>query len=100
MNKATDIGMHFFVSGHVQGVFYRASACDEARRLGLRGWTRNLEDGRVECMACGTPHAIEQFGAWLRQGPPAAKVSHVEELSMTDTALLQSLPLPFEIRRS
>jgi len=66
------------VSGRVQGVWYRASTQDQARKLGLSGYARNLPDGRVEVLACGLPGAAEQLQRWLWKGPPAADVSHVE----------------------
>ena len=66
------------VSGRVQGVFYRATTRDQAQRLGIRGWARNLPDGRVEVLACGSPVAVQQLCAFLRQGPPAAEVDAVE----------------------
>jgi acylphosphatase len=69
---------HCLVSGKVQGVFYRASAAEQARHLGLTGYAKNLPDGRVEVLACGEADAVEQLIAWLRQGPPLAKVSGVE----------------------
>ena len=65
------------VSGRVQGVSYRASTADEARRLGLVGWVRNLPDGRVELEAEGPADAVEQLVAWCHAGPPAAHVTSV-----------------------
>ena len=65
------------VSGRVQGVFYRASCQREARRLGVHGWARNLDDGRVEVVAEGTPAAVAALEAWCRQGPPRALVTSV-----------------------
>jgi acylphosphatase len=67
-----------FVSGRVQGVFYRATCVREAESLGLRGYARNLPDGRVEVLACGEPALVEQFVAWLWKGSPASKVTGVE----------------------
>ncbi len=69
---------HFFVSGRVQGVFFRAHTQATARRLGLTGWVRNLPDGRVECLACGDEARVGEFEAWLWQGPPQARVERVE----------------------
>jgi acylphosphatase len=75
------------VSGRVQGVSYRASTVDEARRLGLVGWVRNLRDGTVQLEAEGPPDAIAQLLTWCHQGPPAAQVTgvEVEERSPTGT---------------
>jgi acylphosphatase len=77
-----------FVSGRVQGVFYRASCVRKAQSLGLTGFARNLSDGRVEVLACGEQHAVEQFIGWLWEGSPASKVSHVAT-SEVDTADVQ-----------
>jgi acylphosphatase len=69
--------LRFFVSGRVQGVWFRASTRDEARRHGITGHARNLTDGRVEVLACGTPEALARLEEWLWQGPSAARVSDV-----------------------
>lgn len=65
------------ISGRVQGVFYRASAQQEAMRLGLMGEIRNLPDGRVEAVVEGPKERIEEFIEWCKRGPPAARVEHV-----------------------
>jgi len=70
--------MHCFVTGRVQGVFFRESSVREARSLGLKGWVRNLRDGRVELYAMGEDVALEQMRAWLEQGPPLAEVDLLE----------------------
>ena len=67
----------FIVSGRVQGVFFRASARDEARRLGVTGHARNLDDGSVEVVACGEDAALAQLERWLHRGPPHARVASV-----------------------
>lgn len=66
-----------FVSGRVQGVFYRASTRERALALGLRGYARNLPDGRVEVLACGPEDAVRALEAWLWEGPPMARVTDV-----------------------
>ncbi|HET8701647.1 MAG TPA: acylphosphatase [Nitrococcus sp.] len=73
-----------YVSGRVQGVFYRASTRERAVRLGLRGYARNLPDGRVEVVACGESVALDSLIAWLREGPPQARVAKLEIESITD----------------
>lgn len=65
------------IVGRVQGVWYRASAQQEARRLGLTGRVRNLADGSVEAIAEGPRDALEAFVAWCRKGPPGARVDDV-----------------------
>jgi acylphosphatase len=66
-----------FVSGRVQGVFYRATCVRKAESLGLRGYARNLHDGRVEVLAYGEASRVEQFVAWLWEGSPASQVTGV-----------------------
>lgn len=75
------------VHGRVQGVFYRAQARAAGAELGLRGWVRNRDDGTVEATVCGPSEALEQYIAWCRRGPPAARVRRVEirELAIDDT---------------
>lgn len=69
---------HVFISGHVQGVFYRASTQRQAHALGLRGWVCNLADGRVEAMFEGEQAVVARMLAWCRQGPPNAYVVDVD----------------------
>jgi len=66
-----------YVSGRVQGVFFRASTRHEAERLGVSGYARNLPDGRVEVLACGPKPLVEELCAWLSKGPPQAQVNNV-----------------------
>jgi acylphosphatase len=68
----------FWVSGQVQGVGYRYFAVRAARELGLKGWVRNLSDGRVEAYAAGPAHRLEDFEARLRKGPMSGEVRGVE----------------------
>jgi acylphosphatase len=66
------------VSGRVQGVFYRGSAAQRARELAIKGYARNLADGRVEVLACGEQSAVQAFVEWLWIGSSASKVTSVE----------------------
>jgi len=72
-----NICVRCIITGRVQGVFFRASTEREAQRLGVTGYAKNLPDGSVEVLACGTVSAVEQLKQWLRTGPPAARVSEV-----------------------
>jgi len=69
---------HVYVSGRVQGVFFRSETQDEALRLGLTGWVRNLPDGRVEAVLEGEKDMVERLIEWCRRGPPGASVTKVE----------------------
>ena len=71
---------HLLISGRVQGVYYRKSTQEEAIRLGVMGWVRNLPDGRVEAHVEGKPELVDHLINWCRHGPPDAEVSAVEEL--------------------
>lgn len=66
------------VSGVVQGVYFRQSTRDEATRLGVRGWVRNLADGRVELHAEGDVAAVDALLAWAHRGPSSARVDGVD----------------------
>ena len=70
--------VHVVIEGRVQGVFFRASTRDEARARGLKGWVRNLPDGRVEALFEGEKPVVESMLAWCRKGPPYAYVDNVE----------------------
>ena len=72
---------HLWVSGMVQGVWYRGSCAEQAGRLGVSGWARNLPDGRVEVVAEGTPEAVEGLVRWCMRGPPEAVVTDVQQQS-------------------
>ena len=73
----------YFVSGRVQGVFFRASTRRQALKLGLQGYARNLPDGRVEVLAAGPASALSELEAWLLLGPPQARV---DDLRMEEAA--------------
>ena len=68
---------HVFVSGRVQGVYFRATTRDTAREHGVDGWVRNLEDGRVEAVFEGPHDAVESLVAFCEDGSPAASVEDV-----------------------
>lgn len=67
-----------WISGRVQGVFFRYRAAEEARSEGLTGWVRNLPDGRVEAVFEGPAEAVDRLVAWCRRGPQGARVEEVQ----------------------
>lgn len=69
---------HLYISGIVQGVFFRSHTQEVARGLELTGWVRNLRDGRVEVVGEGPKDKIEQLIQWCHEGPPEASVNNVE----------------------
>lgn len=85
---------HVFVSGRVQGVFFRASTQQQAQQLGLAGWVRNVDDGRVEAWLEGDDAALASMRRWLREGPPQARVDTIEEMAERPQGLSG-----FEVRR-
>lgn len=66
------------IKGHVQGVFFRDNGCEQAQKLGLAGWIKNEPGGTVSVCVQGPREAIEEFIAWCKQGPPAARVESVD----------------------
>lgn len=91
------IARHCFVSGRVQGVFYRASTRQKATELGVSGYATNLADGRVEVLAVGDAAAVESLIDWLWTGPPSARVStvDVEEIALDQVG---NVPVGFATR--
>jgi acylphosphatase len=65
------------VKGRVQGVFFRASSQEQAKKYKLTGYAKNLPDGSVEVLACGQFQAVEALCDWLWQGPLHARVENV-----------------------
>ena len=68
----------YLVEGRVQGVGFRAATRGQAQALGLEGYARNLEDGRVDVCVHGEPAAIAALASWLAEGPPLARVTRVQ----------------------
>ena len=77
------------IRGRVQGVWFRGSAQEQARRLGVVGWARNRPDGSVEIVAQGAARALEAFVEWCGRGPTGARVDSIardSEAAGTDLA--------------
>ena len=73
--SADEQAVRCLVHGRVQGVWFRATAAERAQRLQLRGWAKNLADGRVEVVIAGSPEAVAEMCRWLWIGPSGAPVS-------------------------
>jgi acylphosphatase len=71
-------GAHVFVSGRVQGVFFRVETRREAIKRDVVGWVRNTSDGRVEAIFEGEKEDVEKLVDFCRHGPPSAHVSDVD----------------------
>ncbi len=96
MNEVT---RRFVVSGKVQGVYFRHSARLEAKRLGVRGFARNLGNGSVEVLARGDSSAVEELRLWLHRGPAQARVDGVQEIPPDDPPMAEGdIPEGFDSR--
>jgi len=71
--------VHLIVRGKVQGVWYRAGTQEQAQKLDIAGWVRNLPDGSVEIQAEGLRENLDALIKWCRQGPPSAEVKDIDE---------------------
>lgn len=69
---------HVYISGVVQGVFFRASARNKAKELGIIGWVRNLPDGRVEAVFEGGDAQVDAMVSWCQKGPSHSLVEDVD----------------------
>ncbi|WP_421865491.1 acylphosphatase [Motiliproteus sp.] len=72
------LGLHCWITGRVQGVWFRQATREQAEYHNVSGWVCNLPDGRVEAMLVGEPNAVRQLEAWLSVGPELARVADVE----------------------
>ena len=81
------IRAHALISGRVQNVWFRDSTCRRARELGVGGWVRNLDDGRVEATFEGDADRVAQALDFVRQGPPQARV---EDVDITETSVSEA----------
>jgi acylphosphatase len=72
------VRVHIFVSGRVQGVFFRQSTQRQAQNLGVKGWVRNMPDGRVEAVFEGEEKSVKAIVDYCSHGPFAARVDHLE----------------------
>jgi acylphosphatase len=71
--------VQLIIRGRVQGVFFRAAALREAKRLGLTGWVKNRTDGSVELLAEGDEEAVKEITMWADHGHSAARVDSIDQ---------------------
>ncbi|MFZ0965008.1 MAG: acylphosphatase [Candidatus Bathyarchaeia archaeon] len=69
---------HVIISGMVQGVFFRSETRDETKKLHVKGWVRNLPDGRVEAVFEGEEENVKKLIEFCRRGPPGARVTDID----------------------
>ena len=69
---------HVFISGRVQGIFFRSETRNEAKKHGVSGWVRNLPDGKVEAVFEGEEKSVKELVEFCRRGPPGARVTGVD----------------------
>jgi len=82
------VRVHVVVSGRVQGVWFRQSCQEQARREGVAGWVRNLADGTVEAVLEGERPAVESMLTWMAHGPPRAEVTGLEVTDQPPTGAI------------
>jgi acylphosphatase len=75
---AKEVRVHIFISGRVQGVFFRQETKERAEELGVFGWIKNLPDGQVEAVFEGEKDKVEQIIKWAQKGPSLAKVNGLD----------------------
>lgn len=68
---------HVLIGGRVQGVFFRSETRHEANKLNVKGWVRNLQDGKVEAVFEGEEQAVKELVEFCKRGPPAARVTQL-----------------------
>ncbi|HYM33929.1 MAG TPA: acylphosphatase [Steroidobacteraceae bacterium] len=91
------IAKRCLVAGRVQGVFYRASTQQKAHELSVRGYAKNLVDGRVEVLAVGEIDSVDALVKWLWQGSPTSHVTHIDVADIA-TEGLETIPTNFVTR--
>ena len=86
--------VRILVTGRVQGVYFRMFTQNKAKQFGIKGYARNLPDGRVEIIAEADQSSIENFIKWCHKGPVTARVDHIEITELEADEVLAS----FEVR--
>ena len=90
--------LHLYVTGRVQGVWFREATRQRASELGVEGWVRNLPDGRVEASFEGPPGAVRSAVDFVREGPPHASVTGVDIVEEAMISIEPRKPVSFQVR--
>ncbi len=78
--------VQLLINGKVQGVFYRATARQIAKRIGITGWIKNTREGNVEATVSGTEDQLQKFISWCKKGPEKAVVREVKVIEKEETS--------------
>ena len=95
--KDEKIRAHIFVSGRVQGVFFRENTRKKAERLNVSGWVKNLRDGRVEAVLEGERQNVENMVNWARKGPIWAKIEALDVIWEDYSGQFASFKIEYDI---
>lgn len=87
---------HVYVSGKVQGVYFRASTKDKAHMLGIKGWVKNCMDGGVEAVFEGEKGAVDKIVSWCKKGPPGALVEKIDVCSEAYAGEFEEFSIAYE----
>ncbi|HZK18481.1 MAG TPA: acylphosphatase [Clostridia bacterium] len=89
------IRKHVYVSGKVQGVYFRVFTEKAARKYGVKGWVRNMSDGRVEAVVEGEKDSVGKMLQWFWSGSPYSKVDGVEEQDVEHTGEFKTFSIRY-----
>jgi acylphosphatase len=92
----TKIRAHVFITGRVQGVFFRSETRHEARRLGVSGWIQNTPEGRVEAVFEGEEKSVKEIIEFCKRGPPGARVTDIQVLWENHTGEFRDFQIRYE----
>lgn len=100
MVNFTRVRAHVFISGRVQGVFFRSEARQEARRIGVAGWVRNTPDGKVEAVFEGEEKSVKEIIDFCKRGPSGASVTNVHVVWESYTGEFRNFEIRYGYRLS
>jgi len=89
---------HIFISGMVQGVFFRSETRHEAKNRGVKGWVRNISDGRVEAVFEGEQENVKELIEFCKRGPPGARVTNVDIIWENYTGAFRNFEVKYGYR--